>query len=148
VSQDEDEVGSVAEEAAKLLGALSDWTRDHAPDLGHGVAGLAGHAARSVREADEHLATGAAECTYCPLCRTVHVLRQTSPEVRAHLATAATSLVQAAAGLLATTVPDGRRARTGVEHIDLDDGVDDWPEDPDGPDDARAGETGPEEGHR
>jgi hypothetical protein len=104
VSQDGHEVGALADEAAKLLGALGDWARD------------------------QHLATGAPECTYCPLCRTVHALRHTSPEVRAHLATAATSLVQAVSGLLATAVPEDR-ARSGVEHIDLDDGPDGWPED-------------------
>ena len=55
------DVGTVVEEAAKLLGALSDWAKDAAhlgADLGHGL--------------DGHLATGAPECTYCPICRTVH----------------------------------------------------------------------------
>ena len=127
------EVGSVAEEAAKLLGALSDWAKDHGSDLGQAASGLAGHAARSAQGVNEHLATGAAECTYCPVCRTVHALRGTSPEVRAQLATAATALLQAASGLLATAVPDTRRdPSAGVERIDLDDGLDDgpaWPDD-------------------
>lgn len=137
------DVGTVAEEAAKLLGALSEWARDQGSDVGQGVAGLAGHAARTVREVDQHIATGAEECTYCPICRTVHVLRRTSPEVKAQLLTAATSLMQAAAGLLATAVPEDRAGRSGVEHIDLDDGgPEDWPEDT-GRDDA-----GPEEGDR
>ena len=136
MSQDDpessDEVGSVAEEAAKLLGALGDWAKDHGSGLGQGVADLAGQAARSVKDVDEHVATGAPECAYCPICRTVHVLRETSPEVRAQLATAATALLQAAAGLLATAVPDTRRGPgAGVERIDLDDGPDgDWPDDP------------------
>jgi hypothetical protein len=115
-----DQVGTVAEEAAKLLGALSGWA--------HGV--------------DDHLATGAAECTYCPVCRTVHALRQTSPEVRTQLATAATALLHAASGLLATAVPDPRDRpdRSGVEHIDLDD-AGDWPDEPEVP-------TDPEESDR
>jgi hypothetical protein len=124
-----DDVGSVADEAAKLFGALSDWARDHGSDLGQGLSGLASQAAATARDVDEHLATGSAECTWCPVCRTVHVVRQASPEVRAHLTVAAASLMQAAAGLLATAVPDeARRAAArgdGVEHIDLDD---DWPE--------------------
>jgi hypothetical protein len=117
-------VGSVAEEAAKLLGALSEWAKDTAHDVNDAV--------------DAHLATGARECTYCPICRTVHVVRGMSPEVRAQLATGATSLLQAAAGLLAAATPD-QRARTGVQHIDLDDDPTDgdWPED-----------TEPEEGDR
>ena len=70
----EEQVGSVAEEAAKLVGALSEWARDHGSDLGEGLSGLVDHAAASAREVNEHLATGAAECTWCPLCRTVHAV--------------------------------------------------------------------------
>ena len=121
----DDEIGNVADEAMKLFGALSGWARDHGTDLGDGLSGLAAHAAASARDLDEHLATGSAECTYCPICRTVHAVRQTSPEVRAHLAVAAASLMQAAAGILASAVPDEDRAASargdGIEHIDLDD---------------------------
>jgi hypothetical protein len=137
----EPDVGTAAEEAAKLFSALADWARDQGSDLGHSVAGLAGHAARTMRDVDSHLATGAEECTYCPICRTVHVVRQTSPEVRAQLATAATALLQAASGLLATAVPDQREHRTGVEHIDLDEGPEGWPDEGDE-------HTDPEEGDR
>ena len=128
----DEQVGTVAEEAAKLLGALSGWAKDQGADMGHAVAGLADQAARSARDVDEHLATGAAECRWCPVCRTVHALRQTSPEVRAQLTSAAASLLQAASAMLATAVP-GQPAqpgqRSGVEHIDLDDGPADWPDD-------------------
>jgi hypothetical protein len=127
-----DPVGSVSEEALKLFGALSDWARDHGSDLGQGLSGLADQAAASVRDVDEHLATGAPECTYCPICRTVHAVRQTSPEVRAHLAVAASSLLQAAAGILAAAAPGDARARDGLERIDLDDETDGaWPEEDD-----------------
>ena len=127
-----DPVGSVSEEALKLFGALSDWARDHGSDLGQGLSGLADQAAASVRDVDEHLATGAPECTYCPICRTVHAVRQTSPEVRAHLAVAASSLLQAAAGILAAAAPDDARGRSGVERIDLDEDTDGaWPEEDD-----------------
>jgi hypothetical protein len=125
----EEQVGSVADEAVKLFGALADWARDHGSDVGGGLAGLADHAAQTAKDVNEHLATGAAECTYCPLCRTVHAVRQASPEVRAHLATAASSLLQAAAGALATAVPNDPGGRSGaVERIDLDsDTGADWP---------------------
>lgn len=126
----EEPIGSAAEEAAKLFGALSDWAKDHGTDLSAGLSGLASHAAEAAREVNDHVATGSADCTYCPICRTVHLVRQTSPEVRAHLAVAAASLMQAAAGILATAVPDEARAAAargdGVEHIDLDD--EEWPE--------------------
>lgn len=100
-------VGSVSEEAARLFGALSGWAQEHTP---------AGE--------------GPEECSWCPLCRTAHAIRATSPEVREHLANAASSLMQAAAGLLAASAAasgpgDRERPRPGVEHIDLDDGG--WP---------------------
>lgn len=120
----DEQVGSVADEAVKLFGALSSWAKDHGSDLGEGLSGFAAHAASSAREIDEHIATGSAECVYCPVCRTIHAVRQTSPEVRAHLAVAAASLLQAAAGILATAVPGEDRpasAGGGIEHIDLDD---------------------------
>jgi len=130
---DREHVGSVSEEALKLFGALTDWARDHGSDLGQGLSGLADHAAASAREVDEHIATGAPECTYCPICRVVHVVRQTSPEVRAHLAVATSSLLQAAAGIVAAAAPDDARGRAaGVERIDLDDDIDGaWPEEDD-----------------
>ncbi|MCY4727540.1 hypothetical protein NYO98_14730 [Nocardioides sp. STR2] len=117
-----DEVGSLGEEAAKLLGALSGWAREHAAEAGDGLSGLASQAAAAAHEVDDHLATGAPECTVCPLCRTVTAVRQVSPEVSAHLSAAMGSLAQAAAALLATTqrTTDGNG---NVEHIDLDD---DW----------------------
>ena len=113
-----DEVGSVSEEAAKLFGALSDWAREHGPDLGETanapeLSDLAGRAAAAVHEVSEHVDTG-------------DLVRATSPEVRDHLATAAASLLQAAAGILAAAAAPAERAQPGVEHIDLDD--EDWPE--------------------
>ena len=128
---DAHEVGPLGEEAAKLLGALSGWARDHAGEATEGLSGLASHAAAAVHGIDEHLATGAPECTVCPLCRTVHAVRQLSPEVTTHLASAVSSLAQAAAALMATPTPrpsDGDG--DGVERIPLDD---EWPDDPDLP---------------
>ena len=118
-SEDGPEVGAVGEEAAKLFGALADWAREHGPSL----AGFP-------PDLDEHLATGAPECTYCPICRTVHVLREAGPEVRQHLAIAAASLMQAAAGVLNAASADPQRAGRpdGVQKIDLDD-EGEWPED-------------------
>ena len=57
-----DQVGSVSEEAAKLFGALSDWARDHGPDLGDaedGLSSLAGRAAAAVQGVSDHVDTGA-----------------------------------------------------------------------------------------
>jgi hypothetical protein len=110
-SHRDEPVGSVGDEAAKLLGVLAGWASDHTRDL------------------NEHLATGDAECLYCPICRTVHAVREASPEVKAQLAQAASTFLQAAAGLLsaagAAEPPSSR-----VQHIDLDaDAPDDAGED-------------------
>jgi hypothetical protein len=114
------DIGSVAEEATKLLGAVADWARDHGSDLGAGVAALADQAAATAHEVNAHLATDDAECRYCPVCRTVHAVRTASPEVRAQLTTAASSFLQAAAGMLAAG-SGGSGAGRPVERIDLDD---------------------------
>ena len=105
-------VGSVGDEAAKLLGALADWAGDHA------------------RELNDHIATGDAECLYCPICRTVHAVREASPEVKAQLTQAASTFLQAAAGLLSAAAAEPPSSR--VQHIDLDaDASDDDAADPD-----------------
>ena len=119
-----DDVGSLGEEAAKLLGALSGWARDHAADAGDGLSDLGSHAAASAHDLNEHLATGGPECTVCPVCRAVSAVRQLSPEVTTHLTAAMSSLAQAATALLATP-PHDAGGQHGVEHIDL---ADDWPE--------------------
>ena len=120
------EVGSLGEETAKLLGAFAAWARDSGSEVGGGLGAAAAQAAAGWNNLEEHIATGAPECQYCPICRTVHAVRETSPEVRAHLTSAAMSLLQAAAALLATDAQQegtGRRG-SGVEHIDLGDS--DW----------------------
>jgi hypothetical protein len=122
----QDEVGPLAEEAAKLFGALGDWARDQGGQVGSAFGDL-GEAATAratdwAQGVDDHVTRGAAECQWCPLCRTVHTVRQLSPEVKAHLTSAATSLAQAAAALMATP-PPSRRERpggSGVERIELD----------------------------
>ncbi|WP_188777265.1 hypothetical protein [Marmoricola endophyticus] len=125
------EVGSVGEEAVKLLGALSQWAREQSQEQGRAAHAVADHVADAARDVDAHLATDSAECRWCPVCRVVHAVRQTSPEVRDHLVSAAGSLLEAAAGLLATHVPqEGRTGpgpQDGVEHIDLGSGSEeDW----------------------
>ena len=76
-------VGSVGDEAAKLLGALADWARRATAPCGRTPR----WSRPLVAEVNDHIATGDAECTYCPICRTVHAVREASPEVQAHLAT-------------------------------------------------------------
>jgi hypothetical protein len=123
-------VGSVGEEAAKLLHALQDWAKDTGSEpsdaaaaAATAAAGAAAGAATTWERLNEHLATGGTDCRYCPVCQVISAVRQTSPEVREHLAHAASSLMQAAAGVLATQVPDrsADRQEAPVQKINLDD---------------------------
>ena len=131
-------IGSVGEEAAKLFTALSGMARD----LGAGAA-RAGGAAKDqgaqgadsaagaafafgdlLKDVNDHIATDGQDCKYCPVCQVISAVRATSPEVKAHLAVAASSLMHAAAGVLATQVPEDKKSGP-VEKIDLDDDWDD-----------------------
>ena len=115
-------VGTVGEEAAKLFAALSGWAKDQGADHAGAAAGAASAMGDALRDLNEHIATDSAECRYCPLCQVISAVRQTSPEVKAHLAVAASSLMHAAASVMATHAsPD---ESSPVEKIDLDDG--DW----------------------
>jgi hypothetical protein len=119
-------VGSVAEEAAKLLGALSGWAKDQGAGSADSAFGAVGAMSDMFKDVNEHIATGGADCKYCPLCQLISAVRATSPEVKTHLAVAASSLMHAAAGVLATQVPqDGKTSP--VEKINLDD-EDSWDE--------------------
>jgi hypothetical protein len=125
----EDEpVGSLPEEAAKLLHALQDWAKESGAEYAGATESAAGAAASMAQQVNEHIATGGRECTYCPVCRMVAAARATSPEVRQHLSAAATSLMHAAAGLMATDVPSKaeREEDQRVTRIDLDD---EWEDD-------------------
>ncbi|MET3963570.1 hypothetical protein ABIE44_003504 [Marmoricola sp. OAE513] len=120
-----EDVGSVGEEAAKLFAALSGWAKDQGTDYAGTAAGAAGAMSEALNNVNEHIATGGADCKYCPVCQVISVVRSTSPEVKAHLTLAASSLMQAAAGVLATQVP-GDAKSSPVEKINLDEST--WDE--------------------
>ena len=121
MSEDKEPVGSVAEEAARLLGALQGWARENGPESAS--AGAAG-VASLVHNVNEHIATGGQDCAYCPVCQAISFVRQTSPEVKQHLSTAASSLLQALSTAFATPPGPERPGRSGggpFEKIRLDD---------------------------
>ena len=117
-----EEVGTVAEETAKLLAALQDWAKDSGQTHASAASQAANGLADSVRGLGDHIGHGP-DCKFCPVCQVINVVRETSPEVKQHLAVAANSLLQAMQGMLATQVPDSAAARrtAPVEKIDLDD---------------------------
>ena len=117
----EPRVGSIGEEAAKLLQALQEWATDTSRD-GSGTSEATGGVGGWLGNLGQHVATGERECTYCPICRVISAARATSPEVKQHLAVATYSLVQACSGMLAPLVHGGDADAAGgpVEHIDVE----------------------------
>lgn len=99
------EVGSAAEEAARLFAAVEDWARTRAAPLLD----------------SEHLATGSPQCQVCPVCQVVGALRHVRPDAVEHLLDAAASLV-AALRAAAAPPPDGPAPGPRVERIDVQEG--------------------------
>jgi hypothetical protein len=108
----------VAEEAAKLFGAMSEWAT-HSGAAQAATPGLA----EGLLTMGEHVG-GGEECRYCPLCRGLRAVRGTSPEVREHLATAIGSLAEAASAALrhgAAAENATAATSTAPRKVDLDD---------------------------
>jgi len=102
--------GPLAEEAARLVEALSDWARTHSGDLPGAVGNAVGGATQF---------GASAECRLCPVCQAIALLRQTRPETFAHLLDASAALTAALRSVVETH--GGHRPSSGFERIDLDD---------------------------
>lgn len=117
-------VGSLAEEAAKLIAVVQGWAADADSEPNRDDRAAADDAAHADESAHaDHTAHGdhgsAAECRWCPLCQLARAAKATTPEVREHLTSAAMSLALAFKGLMdGIEVPAGRDEP--VEKIDLD----------------------------
>jgi hypothetical protein len=117
-------VGSLAEEAAKLIAVVQGWAADQAGE--RSSSGDAGHTAHTGHTGQtDDAGRVPAECRWCPLCQLVRAAKATSPEVREHLTAAALSLALAFKGLM--EAGDGPAQQTDpsersdpVEKIDLD----------------------------
>jgi hypothetical protein len=113
-----DPVGSLAEEAARLISALS--------SLSCTSSGASGSPESSTSDdpsdaADPHDPL-APECRYCPVCALARTARSMTPEVREHLASAAASLLLAGRDFLEVALATSQRAGGGeppVENIDV-----------------------------
>jgi hypothetical protein len=94
--------GPLAEEAARLVEAITDWARNSAGDLS--MAGVG----------------SGAECQVCPFCQLLALVRRAQPETFGHLADASASMVAALRTVIERHDHTGGR-KSGVERIDLDD---------------------------
>jgi hypothetical protein len=95
--------GPLAEEAARLFEAITDWAR----------GATAGVSMPSVGDG--------AECAVCPFCQLLAVVRRTQPETFGHLADASASVVAALRTIVERHDHSGGERATGVERINLDD---------------------------
>jgi hypothetical protein len=94
--------GPLAEEAARLVEAISEWARGAVGDVSMPTMG------------------GGAECQVCPVCQLLALVRRTQPETFGHLADASASLV-AAMRTIVERHDHGAQRGSGVERINLDD---------------------------
>lgn len=117
-------VGSLAEEAARLIAAVQGWAQDQRPRHTERDADAEPIDGQSVPGGvhddplgGSHHDPMSVECRYCPLCALAKMAKATTPEVRDHLASAALSLALAFKGLL----DNGSAWAEGppVEKIDL-----------------------------
>ena len=104
--------GSFADESARLLSAFREWAaKSH--DAANSAAG----------ERDSGARTGEGhgpECTYCPICQGLALLRGAKPEVAEHLVEALSSLAAAVTALLPhDSAPADRRSPEPAQHIDV-----------------------------
>ena len=111
-------VGSVGEEAAKLLAALQGWAREHVPDYSRGVSDLG----------SSYISDGSAACRVCPLCQLIAWVRSVNPESLEQMGHAAGSMLHALSGLVDAAHRSGERRGSPVEKINLADESDDGPE--------------------
>ncbi|HWU32580.1 MAG TPA: hypothetical protein VN108_06885 [Marmoricola sp.] len=110
-------VGTLAEEATQLFAVIAGMAKEQTAQYASGADSVTSSAAAAVKSINEHIATGDAECTYCPVCRVVHAARSASPEVKAHLSTALLSLAQAAASLMAPPTPEPTKPAESDEDV-------------------------------
>lgn len=96
----------MGDEAAKLLDAVQDWVR------------------RNLGAEGGHIATGAPECAWCPVCQLITVLRGDRPEISEKVTDAAVSVLAALRNLVDAAAGSASAARPGqprVRRIDLAD---------------------------
>lgn len=96
------QIGTAAQEAARLFAAVEDWART-----------------RGQAHADGSGAPSATTCGVCPVCTGIALLRDVRPETVEHLLDAAASVVAAVRSAVVPPSAPGTARSAGVEHIDV-----------------------------
>lgn len=118
----QDGVGSLADEAQKLLDAAAVWLAERSAGATEKVRALA-------EELDSGLAVDAPECRYCPLCQLIALLRGERPELTARLVEIGTALLLAVRSTVDTggdghahadSSADPERAARKVQQINVE----------------------------
>ena len=95
------DLGSLGDEASKLLDAVQDWAR------------------RSFGESEGEsvpIATGSPECQWCPICQLVTVVRGERPEITEKIVTAGEALL----AVLRSAFAPAPGPAPSVQRIDLE----------------------------
>jgi hypothetical protein len=106
-----EQVGSVSEEAVKLLAALQGWAREHVGDASRAAGDLS----------TSYISDGSAACRVCPLCQLIALVRGINPESLDQVTHAAGSMLSALAGLVDAAQRSQERRSSPVEKIHLAD---------------------------
>jgi hypothetical protein len=116
------DIGSLGEEAAKLFAAATEWARQQTGDPKPASSPIPKFGELL---SQEHIATGAPECRWCPICQAISLLRTTSPDVKEHVASlvvVARQILDAVGEAVAEGGPQSKphpEPKPDVEHIDL-----------------------------
>jgi hypothetical protein len=120
---DQEPVGSVGEEAAKLLASLQGWAREHLGEHTRGTGGFG----------SAYISDGSAACRVCPVCQLIAFARGINPESMEQVSHAAGSMLHALADLVDSAGRAQSRRGAPVQKIDLTDDPADHPADPEDP---------------
>jgi Family of unknown function (DUF5304) len=110
---DQADLGSIADEAAKLVEAVQNWAR--------GVGAESGSAAGPLAEFLAAGAGGSPSCRFCPVCQLVSTVREVRPETVQDLLEVGTSLLASMRTLIERQEREwSSRPAAPVQHIDID----------------------------
>jgi hypothetical protein len=112
--------GTLAEEAAKLVGALEQWWSAAGFGPPPGPAGDEAHGSAGDEARPANPDADGAACRFCPVCAGIRAVRGTHPEVFAHLTDASASILLAVRAFVESAEASWvHRPQPPVQRIDI-----------------------------